>query len=331
MDAAHTERANAQVDHWLAALGAALARADAEGAAALFGDDCYWRDFAAFTWNLHTSAGRKPVRAMLGATLGSTLPVRWLRDGDATSQDGVTGVWFNFETAAGRGRGYVRLKGSQCWTLFTALQELKGFEEKTGRNNTREAGTVHGAFQQRENWQERTQREAAELGRTRQPYCLIVGGGQGGIALAARLKRLNVPAIVIEKNARAGDSWRNRYKSLCLHDPVWYDHLPYLPFPDHWPVFSPKDQIGDWLEMYVRVMELHYWSSTECLGAQFDPATQEWTVSVAREGKKLTLQPKHLILATGMSGVPNLPDIPGADSFEGHDPPFEPAPWRQRA
>ena len=317
MDAAPTQRANAQVDHWLAALSAALAGADVAGAAALFGDDCYWRDFAAFTWNLHTSAGRAPVQAMLAATLGSTRPVRWQRDGDATPQDGVTGAWLNFETATGRGRGYVRLKGSHCWTLFTALQELKGFEEKTGRNDTREAGTVHGAFKQRENWRERREHEAAALGSTRQPYCLIVGGGQGGIALAARLRRLNVPTIVIEKNAHAGDSWRNRYKSLCLHDPVWYDHLPYLPFPDHWPVFSPKDQIGDWLEMYVRVMELHYWSSTECLGAQFDPATQEWTVSVAREGKKLTLRPKHLILATGMSGVPNLPDIPGADSFEG--------------
>ena len=50
-----------------------------------------------------------------------------------------------------------------------------------------------------------------------------------------------------------------RYKSLCLHDPVWYDHLPYLKFPDNWPVFSPKDKIADWLEMYTRVMELNYW------------------------------------------------------------------------
>jgi putative flavoprotein involved in K+ transport len=61
-----------------------------------------------------------------------------------------------------------------------------------------------------------------------------------------------VPTIIIEKNDRPGDSWRKRYKSLCLHDPVWYDHLPYLPFPDHWPVFSPKDKIGDWLEMYTK-------------------------------------------------------------------------------
>ena len=91
---------------------------------------------------------------------------------------------------------------------------------------------------------------------------LIIGGGQGGIALGARLRQLGVPTIIVERNARPGDSWRKRYKSLCLHDPVWYDHLPYIKFPENWPVFSPKDKIGDWLEMYTRVMELNYWGST---------------------------------------------------------------------
>ena len=97
---------------------------------------------------------------------------------------------------------------------------------------------------------------------------LIIGGGQGGLALGARLKRLGVPTIIVEKNERPGDAWRKRYKSLCLHDPVWYDHLPYLPFPDHWPVFSPKDKIGDWLESYAKVMELNYWTKTECKSAR---------------------------------------------------------------
>ena len=307
----------AQARRWLDDFAAALARADVDSASKLFGADCYWRDFVAFTWNLHTSEGRDGVMALLRATLASTQPSGWALDGNATNQNGVIGAWFTFETATGRGRGYLRLKDGKCWTLFTTLQALKGFDEQTGRNGTREAGTQHGAFKNRKNWLERRQQDEAELGITRQPYCVIVGGGQGGIALAARLRRLKVPTIVIEKNARAGDSWRKRYKSLCLHDPVWYDHMPYLPFPDHWPVFSPKDQIGDWLEMYVRIMEINYWTNTECLGATFDEATQEWTLTVKRDGSTLTLRPKQLILATGMSGVPNMPDIPGADSFEG--------------
>jgi putative flavoprotein involved in K+ transport len=158
----------------------------------------------------------------------------------------------------------------------------------------------------------------ASLGHTKQPYVLIVGGGQGGLALAARLKRLGVPALVVEKNERAGDSWRNRYRSLVLHDPVWYDHMPYLPYPDHWPVFTPKDKMGDWLEMYARVMELNVWTGTPCLKAIWDEAAGEWRVLVERGGHALELRPKHLVLATGMSGFPHIPQIAGADAFQGH-------------
>ena len=124
-------------------------------------------------------------------------------------------------------------------------------------------GAEHGATRQRQTWAEQREAGGRELGQHRRsPTSLVVGGGQGGIALGARLRQLGVPALIIDKHARPGDQWRNRYKSLCLHDPVWYDHLPYLKFPDNWPVFAPKDKIGDWLEMYTAVMELNYWSRT---------------------------------------------------------------------
>ncbi|MBD5656312.1 MAG: NAD(P)/FAD-dependent oxidoreductase, partial [Candidatus Eremiobacteraeota bacterium] len=202
-----------------------------------------------------------------------------------------------------------------AWTLLTTLYELKGFEEKKGE--TREKGAAHGAQRNRKSWLERKARDEAELGYTRQPYCVIVGGGQGGIGLGARLERLGVPTIVIDKHEHPGDAWRKRYKSLCLHDPVWYDHLPYLPFPEHWPVFAPKDKIGDWLEMYVKVMELDYWSSSECTSASFDETTKKWTLAVDRNGEKITLHPEQLILATGMSGIANVPVYPGAAIFQG--------------
>jgi putative flavoprotein involved in K+ transport len=93
--------------------------------------------------------------------------------------------------------------------------------------------------------------------------------------------------------------------------------MPYLPFPAHWPVYTPKDQMGDWLEMYVRIMELPYWTSTVCQGARYDEATGTWTVEVERDGVKLTLRPRHLVLATGMSGMPEVPRIKGAERFAG--------------
>jgi putative flavoprotein involved in K+ transport len=307
--------ATRQVAAFLAGLDDALRRRDIAAATSLFGSECYWRDLVAFTWNIATLEGRDGIAAMLEANLSDVRPGPWTIDGEATEADGVVQGWFTFETAAARGRGHIRLKDGACWTLLTAMTELKGHEEKRG--HTREKGVQHGAFKGRDTWLERRDREAAELGISRQPYCLVIGGGQGGIGLGARLRRLDVPTLVIDRNARPGDAWRQRYKSLCLHDAVWYDHMPYLPFPDHWPVYTPKDQIGDWLEMYTRIMELNYWTSTECRSARYDEAAQEWEVQVLRDGQPLTLRPKQLVLATGMSGVPNLPAYPGADSFAG--------------
>jgi len=308
--------ANDTINEWLANLNAALQNNDSQQAAELFAPESYWRDFVSFTWNLKTMEGRKEIAEMLDATLESVKPSNWTLDGDASEADGITEGWIKFETATSRGEGHLRLNADgQAWTLLTTAYELKGHEE--ARGPTRPKGVEHSLFRGRKTWLENKQQEEAELGYERQPYCVIIGGGQGGIGLGARLRRLGVPTIIIEKNTRPGDSWRNRYKSLCLHDPVWYDHMPYLPYPDHWPVFAPKDKIGDWLEMYTRVMELNYWSSTVCKKAEYDEASGEWTVHVERDGKPVVLKPKQLVMATGMSAVPNIPDIPGMDSFKG--------------
>lgn len=307
--------ATEQVTAWLSSFGNALADGDSAGATAFFDTECYWRDLISFTWNIKTLESQDEISAMLQAQLPHVQPSNWQIEGEASAAGGVTEGWFTFETAVARGKGQIRLKGDKCWTLLTTMVELKGFEEKRGP--TRDKGVVHGADKARQTWLERKQQEEAELGYTKQPYVVIIGGGQGGIGLGARLKRLNVPTIIIEKNERPGDSWRKRYKSLCLHDPVWYDHMPYLPFPDHWPIFSPKDKIGDWLEMYTKVMELNYWGSTECKSAHYDEANQEWIVTVERAGQPVVLRPKQLVLATGMSGIPNVPQIPGAETFQG--------------
>ena len=300
---------------WLGAFEAALARNDIEAAVAMFEPDAFWRDLVAFTWNIRTQEGQDAIRKMLNARLKEVQPSRFAIEGDATEAGGITDVWFTFETGVARGRGQLRLRDGKAWTFLTTMVELKGFEEKKG--SSRAMGAEHGVQRGRKSWAERRADEVARLGYQDQPYVVIVGGGQGGIMLGARLRRLGVPTIIVEKNAKAGDSWRNRYKSLCLHDPVWYDHLPYLPFPDDWPVFAPKDKIGDWLEMYTKVMELNYWGSTVAKKAHFDEAKQEWVVEVEREGKPVTLRPKQLVFALGVSGYPTVPKIPGAETFLG--------------
>ena len=306
------------VTEWLAGFEKALTARNIDAAVDLFVDDCFWRDLVAFTWNIVTVEGREGVRAMLGQTLDLVQPTGFaVADelGEPSEAGGITESWIKFETSVGRGIGQLRLRDGKAWTLLTTLNELKGHEEPM--SDRRPKGTEHGANPNRETWLEERRREADELGHATQPYTVIVGGGQGGIALGARLRQLGVPTIIVDRNPRPGDAWRNRYKSLCLHDPVWYDHLPYIDFPKSWPVFSPKDKIGDWLEMYARVMELNYWSSTECKRATYDQTAREWTVVVERDGVETTLRPKQLVLATGMSGKPNLPHFEAMDVFTG--------------
>jgi putative flavoprotein involved in K+ transport len=302
-------------ERWLAAFNDALEKGDTAAASELFLETSFWRDLVALTWNITTVENPDGIRAMLDDTLAHARPRDFRTTEPATETEGVIEAWIAFETEVGRGNGLLRLRDGKAWTLLTALYELKGHEEP--RAHQRPKGTQHGAFRDRETWLDRRQREAEQLGYETQPEVLIVGGGQGGIALGARLRQLGVPTIIADKHPRPGDQWRNRYKSLCLHDPVWYDHLPYVKFPDNWPVFSPKDKIADWLEMYTRVMELNYWGSTTVTSAEYDPDAKEWTVELEREGHPLTLRPKQLVLATGMSGKPNVPELPGQDVFRG--------------
>lgn len=304
-----------QANNWLEDFGAALKRHDVEAVAALFNEDAYWRDLVSFTWNIKTAEGREEIKDMLSATLAQVAPSNWKLEEEATEVSGIVEAWLTFDTAVARGRGHLRLRNGRAWTLLTTMAELKGHEEKKGANRIK--GAEHGVQRGRQSWLEKRRQEEAELGYDKQPYCVIIGGGQGGIGLGARLKRLGVPTLIIERNERAGDSWRNRYKSLCLHDPVWYDHMPYLPFPDDWPVFAPKDKVGDWLEMYTKVMELNYWNKTEALNARFDERKKEWEVTVNRDGRQVVLRPKQLVFALGVSGFPNVPKIDGMDKFKG--------------
>ncbi|MFP7366672.1 NAD(P)/FAD-dependent oxidoreductase [Corynebacterium callunae] len=311
---------NASAEAWLASFEEALGAPDATSAASavvqLFEEDGYWRDLLAFTWNLTTAEGAAQISEMISSTWPESVLRNITLKGDAADEgNGVTRVHFSCDSAHFSCTGIVRLRDGKAWTLLTSARELLEFPEPKGRR--RELGASHGVTEDTRNWSDRKQERQAALGVSEQPYVLIVGGGQGGIALAARLKRLGVPALIVDKGERPGDQWRSRYRSLCLHDPVWYDHLPYLPFPDDWPVFTPKDKMGDWLEHYVGIMDLDYWTKTECLNASFNEAEQRWDVQVNHDGTETTLHPTQLVMATGMSGSPNRPHLQGEENFQG--------------
>lgn len=133
---------------------------------------------------------------------------------------------------------------------------------------------------------------------------------------------LNVPTLIVESNDSVGDNWRKRYHQLVLHDPVHVDHLPYLPFPDWWPVFTPKDKLADFFESYAKLLELNVWVKSTLESASWDDSARRWTVTVKRtlaDGQIETriIHPKHVIQSTGHSGKARIPEIQGWDSFKG--------------
>lgn len=202
---------------------------------------------------------------------------------------------------------------SRAWTLLTALDELAGYEEPIGER--RPSGSNFSRVFNGPNWLD--VRESERQYADRDPDVLVVGGGQAGLGVAARLAMLGLDALIVDREHRIGDNWRKRYHSLALHNETWVNHLPYMPFPDTWPTYIPKDKLAGWFEAYVESMELNFWTDTEFERGEYDDATATWTATLRRDGRVRVMHPRHIIMATGVSGIPNIPAIPGLDDFGG--------------
>lgn len=305
---------------WLAGFASALQSGDVETLRPLFAAESYWRDRLAFTWDLRSLHGIDQVIDVIGRVLPSVQAADFeLDEESAQISDGMLQATFRFITGAGAARGVVRLVDLDgtpaAWVVYTSLEGLHAAPEPIGP--LRAQGADHGERRPLENWADR---RAAEVEFTDcDPVVLVLGAGQGGLTVAARLKMLGVPTLIVERDARVGDSWRKRYHSLVLHDPVYTNHLPYLPFPEHWPVFTPKDKLADWFETYVSALELNVWTSSEVVEAHRDESSDSWTVDIRRaDGSVRRVSPRHVVLATGVSGRPRLPGFRGEDVFAGH-------------
>ncbi|KAG9224371.1 hypothetical protein PLEOSDRAFT_1065723 [Pleurotus ostreatus PC15] len=304
---------------WFRSFASLVESGDADAVADLFLDHSAWRDILSLTWDFRTFAGREKIRTFLNDRLSVAEPHSFKLD---TSSVGLQTpypdlawiqAFFSFDTGVGICSGIVRLvptasEGWKAHAMFTNLEDLKGFPEKTGP--LRNPAPNHGK------WEADRRREVAfEDG---EPTVLIVGGGQSGLEVAARLKCLGVSALVVERNPRIGDNWRQRYEALCLHDPVWYDHMPYLPFPSTWPVYAPSKKLANWLEGYAEIMELNVWTSASVEKVVQDKSPGKWMVTVRRANGDRTFKANHVIFATGIGGGKgNLPVYPGMDVFQG--------------
>jgi putative flavoprotein involved in K+ transport len=320
---ARTENIDTAVQQWLAQFERALAAPDDAALRVLFHPDGYWRDVVALTWDIRTVHGRDAIVCALkvhGAAARNFTVAPQRTAPRQVTRAGVQSIEaiFGFETAQGYGSGVVRLvtdggEGAKAWTLLTALDEIKGHGERVGR--ARPTGQSYSRDFRGPNWLDLRKASAAYA--DRDPAVLVVGGGQAGLSIAARLTQLQVDTLIVDREARIGDNWRNRYHALTLHNQVQVNHLPYMPFPPNWPTYIPKDKLANWFEAYVESMELNYWTGTEFVGARYDEAEQRWTVTLRRDGATRTLRPRHVVMATSATGIPSIPDIPSLKNFAG--------------
>ena len=323
-----TDDVSIAAENWLAQFESAIAKPEESALRPLFHPESYWRDVLALSWKLQTVNGAGAILRDLKAHAAGAAPRGFRIDPDRAAPRRVTRAGtvsieaiFKFETAQGRGSGILRLipdaadgNRLKAWTLLTALDELKGSEEQLGSSRPR--GQSFSRDFRGPNWLDLRNASAAYA--DRDPVVLVVGGGQAGLAIAARLKQLQIDTLIVDRELRIGDNWRKRYHALTLHNQVQVNHLPYMPFPPNWPVYIPKDKLANWFETYVDAMELNYWTGTEFESGTYDAAQGRWSVVLRRaDGSNHVMHPRHIVMATGVSGIANLPDIPTLKNFTG--------------
>ncbi|KAI5478845.1 hypothetical protein MNV49_004577 [Pseudohyphozyma bogoriensis] len=308
----------AVAQRWLDEFAAANEAQDGARFAACFSEFASWRDKIAYTFEYRTFNGLAKVEEVASDLLPTVKPHSFKLI--TTPQPKVEipypdltyiQVHFGYTTHIATNYGVVNLiptaLGVKAWTLYTAIESLLDFPELPSRD-----GHMTGPHA----WA--VQRAMDANFDDADPEVLVVGAGHNGLMTAARLQALGIKTLIVERNKRIGDNWRNRYKALSLHFPHWGDHLAYMPYPEHWPTYCPAAKLGNWLEHYADAMELHAWLESTITNAHQDEATGEWTVTVNRGGHgERVLKPKHVVMATSLAGLPFMPHTPGEETFTG--------------
>ncbi len=312
---------------WVAAFEQAIAASDDGSVKLLLDDPAYLRDNGALTWDYRQFHGPDAVASTLlsiadeirprNFRLSQTWPApRLIGAGNAA----VIEAFFDFDTKHGSAVMLINAVptpgasgGMKARAIFTRLESLDSIEQQVSHPR----GRGYTAAFPGQTWKQH--RDALRRHEDSEPDVIVVGAGQSGLTTAAYLRTFGVSVLVIDRYPKVGDSWAKRYDALALHNPIEMNGFPFVKFPPHYPEYLSKDLMGEWLDLYARLMDLNVWSETEFNGARFDDHDNRWTATVRRaDGTERKLRPAHIVLATGgIGGKPCLPPFPGLDSFAG--------------
>ncbi|KAK3897232.1 putative indole-3-pyruvate monooxygenase YUCCA4 [Staphylotrichum tortipilum] len=306
-DPGNSEEATARAQAVLDKLNTALAANDVKALEQCFHKpQAYWKDLLALTWHLRTFTGASTIAASL-------LELKTLRgleglvmmDGEARFSPPTPTLQFidcsiSFKTTkpAVRGTGKMAL---------VPVQDGEKVEYKIwvlSKNPTllQSPSTAPAGVEQFET------------------DVLIMGGGNAGITLSARLKALGVDSLMLERNDNVGDNWALRYECMRFHVPTSACELPYLPYHKHLHTPHPLSgtDLAEHLQRYVATLNLNILTSARILSMAYNKSTKRWTVRFSTPAGQMTAVAKHLVQATGFCfQKPNMPPMVNEGIYKG--------------
>ncbi|KAK8106988.1 monooxygenase [Apiospora kogelbergensis] len=277
-----------------------------------FSEQAYWRDQIALTWHLRTFSNRRVIATSL-------LEMSSLRVADDGFKiDGhahfipalqMIGFAFSFNTKAPEAKcsGRAMLLPSEevdperdtnhivwkIWTLSTWIEQLD--------------------LQQEDEILLRAPGRKLDAVEHIETEVVIIGGGNAGVTIAARLKALDVESVIVERNPRAGDNWARRYDCLCFHIPTSCCELPYTI-----PHLLTRGELAQHVLQYAENFNLNMIISAKILHTQYDTKAKRWTVKVQTPSCETMVVCKHLVQATGFgSQKPYMPPMQNVDLYKG--------------
>ncbi|KAL4790051.1 monooxygenase [Aspergillus venezuelensis] len=148
----------------------------------------------------------------------------------------------------------------------------------------------------------------------------IIGGGNSGVALSARLKTLGVESVIVDRNARPGDNWALRYDCMKFHIPTSFCHLPYMHYGKELqiPHLLTRDELASQVRGYVETFNLNVINSAQIQWTEYDEANKKWTITFQTPTGRCKAVSRHLVMATGIgSQKPYIPQIAEPHLYKG--------------
>ena len=164
--------------------------------------------------------------------------------------------------------------------------------------------------------------------------CAVIGAGQAGLSVAGRLKSQDVDYVVLDRNSRVGDAWRNRYDTVKLHTTRDSSYLPFnRTFDTSYPVYLSKDDLATGYEEWVNHFKIKVWGSTVLEKGTWLSDEDAWELQITRDGVPTSIKARHIVMATGAGCQhPVTPKLKDIDRFKGttlHSASYRSAtPWK---